>query len=281
MRRPPGPPLPGLRSPYQPEVYDQSRPLYPGELFDPLRAGIGRRLPGPLDVTDLGCGTGLAWQSFRAWAPELPVTLTLVEPNPRLLEAAGAKARVPGPAAALSVREIAATAERVDLPAASQDLILAGSAWHWFQPSAVEEVERLLRPGGQLFVFEYQFPKLADDPLGLNEWIRRQFNEVWRFEDQVPRGTLLEKAAAIRAHPQFSLVRALGFDRTQPHSAEFFAELLFTQARFLHFVQKLEREKALDARNEILEQVRSRLPNPESADFRYRFEGYTFQKRQV
>jgi ubiquinone/menaquinone biosynthesis C-methylase UbiE len=279
VRRPHGPPLPGLRSPYRPEAYDQSRPLYPGSLFDPLRAGLGRALPGPITLADLGCGTGLAWLSFRAWAPDLPVELLLVEPNEELLSAAGAKARSWAPPHRL--REIPTTAERIDARDESLDLVLVGSAWHWFQPTAVTEVVRLLKPGGQLFVFEYQFPKLALDPLGLNEWIRRQFNEVWRFDDQVPRGTLQEKAAALRSHTQLSLSRSTGFDQTQEHSAAFFTELLFTQARYLHHEQKTEKQKALDGRSEIFEQVEQRLESPGNSAFRYRFDGLVFQKRRV
>lgn len=282
VRRPPGPPPTGLHTGYPAQEYDTSRPLYPGALFDPLRPFLGPRLAaGPLRVLDLACGTGLAWHSFRSWGPELPVQLALVEPNGELLAAARAKAAPDSPAPPLTLVSAEARAEALPPAIVAQDLILVGSAWHWFQPAALAEIDRVLVPGGLLYVFEYQFPKLEDDRLGLNEWVRRQFNEHWKFADQAPRGTLGEKTEALRRHSQLALRRRGGWGEVSPHSAERFAEVIFTQARYLDYETRIGKQNSLDARNAILEEVRCRLPEAGLGYFRYGFESYLFQKRQV
>ena len=46
---------------------------------------------------------------------------------------------------------MAGTAEQIPADAASRDVVIAQSAWHWVDEArAVPEVARVLRPGGRL-----------------------------------------------------------------------------------------------------------------------------------
>ena len=66
-----------------------------------------------------------------------------VEPSPEM--AAQLSQAVP------AARVFAGTAEAIPLPAASVDAVVAGQAYHWFDPPrALPEIARVLRPSGRL-----------------------------------------------------------------------------------------------------------------------------------
>lgn len=115
------------------EEYDAARPTYPAE------AVLWLTGQGPLDVLDLGAGTGkLTGQLVAAGH-----TVTAVDPSEGMLEQL--RARLP------SVTIAQGPAEQVPLPDSAFDVVTAAQAWHWFdQPAATAECARLLRPGGRL-----------------------------------------------------------------------------------------------------------------------------------
>ncbi|MGC9668180.1 class I SAM-dependent methyltransferase [Planosporangium sp. 12N6] len=113
------------------DLYDRIRPRYPVEA---IRWILGDR---PLTVVDLGAGTGILSRQLAG----LGHRVVPVEPDPgmraRLGAAGGAPAAVEG------------SAEAVPLPDASVDAVVAGQAYHWFDPdTAHPEIARVLRPGG-------------------------------------------------------------------------------------------------------------------------------------
>jgi len=116
--------------------YDRARPTYPvaalNWTLEPL--GAGRLL-----VVDLGAGTGLLSRVVAAAGHEV----IPVEPDAGMR--AQLEAVMPG------VRALAGSAEAIPVPDASVDAVLAGTAYHWFDPElAHPEMARVLRPGGVL-----------------------------------------------------------------------------------------------------------------------------------
>jgi SAM-dependent methyltransferase len=94
---------------------------------------------GPLDVLDLGAGTG-------------KLTSTLVRAGHRVTAvdpSAGMLAVLAG--ALPQVRVVAGVAEQLPLPDAAFDAVTVAQAWHWVDPLvAAAECARVLRPGGIL-----------------------------------------------------------------------------------------------------------------------------------
>lgn len=118
------------------DVYDRIRPSYPAEavswcLGDP---------DGSLTVVDLGAGTG----KLTAVLLGLGHRVIAVEPDPAML------ARL---AANLDDHDMLTcrpgAAEELPLEDEEVDAVIAGQAFHWFNPDAVgPELGRVVRPGG-------------------------------------------------------------------------------------------------------------------------------------
>ena len=113
------------------DLYDRVRPSYPPALIDALLA----QAPGgrPVDVLDVGCGTGIAGALLAARG----ANVLGVEIDPRMAALARAKG--------LTVEE--APFERWDDAGRRFDLLICGQAWHWIDPATgTEKAARVLRP---------------------------------------------------------------------------------------------------------------------------------------
>jgi len=120
------------------DEYVKYRPHYSPEVVQALRAECGL-LPDHV-VVDVGCGTGLLAYIFL----ENGNRVIGVEPNANM-RTAGEQY--------LSSFEIfsmvTGSAENTSLPDHCADFVIAGQAFHWFQPDATRrEFARLLKPGG-------------------------------------------------------------------------------------------------------------------------------------
>lgn len=114
--------------------YDRSRPTYPIEALNWTFAPAGAQR---LRVVDLGAGTGLLSRVVMDAGHEV----IPVEPD------AGMRAQLD--AATPGVKALDGSAEAIPLPDASVDAVIAGTAYHWFDPKLTHpEVARVLRPGG-------------------------------------------------------------------------------------------------------------------------------------
>jgi len=117
------------------EVYERSRPAYPGPVID-LLAQLADLRPGRR-VADLAAGTGKLTRQLMVTG----ASCVAVEPSADMR--AVCRRVVPG------APVVAGTAEAVPLASASVDLVTAAQAFHWFDaPVALAEMARVLRPGG-------------------------------------------------------------------------------------------------------------------------------------
>ncbi|HEY2274935.1 MAG TPA: class I SAM-dependent methyltransferase [Steroidobacteraceae bacterium] len=117
--------------------YARYRPSYPQPALDLLRQRCGLA-PGAA-VADLGSGTGILTEQLLECGAEV----FAVEPNERMRAAAEAQ---------LShhprFHSVAGSAEATTLAPGSVDLLVAGQAFHWFDPRRARlEALRVLRPG--------------------------------------------------------------------------------------------------------------------------------------
>lgn len=121
-----------------PSLYESGRPDYPERVYELLvdRCGLG---PASR-VFEVGPGTGQA----TARLAEAGAGVVAVEPDPSLAALLTEKVRgLP------NVSVHVAPFEEIDLPAASFDLGIAATSFHWIDPAAgLPKVRKLLAPGG-------------------------------------------------------------------------------------------------------------------------------------
>lgn len=120
--------------------YVAARPGYPAALVPLLVEAAA--LPAEPVVADLGSGTGL----LSVVLLDAGWTVHAVEPD-----AAMAAAAVRWLGDRPGFHDVRARAEATGLPDASVDLVVAGTAFHWFDPAAAAaECARILRAGGRV-----------------------------------------------------------------------------------------------------------------------------------
>jgi SAM-dependent methyltransferase len=117
--------------------YGRYRPGYAAEAVEwALRPILGRN---PVRVLDLAAGTGRLTEAIQ----DQDVDVIGVEPDERMREEF--LRRVGG------VAVLNGSAEQIPLPDGRVDAVLAGQAFHWFDPArALPEIARVLSPGGVL-----------------------------------------------------------------------------------------------------------------------------------
>lgn len=119
------------------EDYARYRPGYPVEIIDLLTTECGLT-PNSI-VADVGSGTGKLSEIFLANGN----VVIGIEPN-ESMRVVAEKILKDDP----RFRSVNGTAEATTLPEASVDLIVAGQAFHWFDPPKTrEEWIRILKPG--------------------------------------------------------------------------------------------------------------------------------------
>ncbi len=129
---------PTLRFSGRADVYTLYRPSYPAEIIGILERECG--LTQDAAVADVGSGTGKLTQLFLRNGNRV----FGIEPNAEMR--ALAEREFEGHAL---FESIAGRAEETTLPPRAVDLVVAGQAFHWFDPErARREFARILRPPG-------------------------------------------------------------------------------------------------------------------------------------
>jgi SAM-dependent methyltransferase len=138
--------------------YDKYRLAYPDRLVDRVAALAGLK-PGDA-VLDLGAGTGMLAVSFA----RLGMTVTAMDPEPAMLEAAGRAARDAGVALTLvrgSSRDL--TADMVPFR-----LVTMGRSFHWMDRAAtLAMLEGIVAADGAVALFHDAHP-----PVPENGWFK-------------------------------------------------------------------------------------------------------------
>jgi SAM-dependent methyltransferase len=183
-------------------LYDRIRPRYP---LEALRWALGE---APVDVVDLGAGTGILTRQLAG----LGHRVIAVEPDDEMRKQIGRDARA-GSATAIPVDD------------ASMDAVTAGQAYHWFAGEpAHAEIARVLRPGG-VFVPIWN---VRDESV---PWVAA-LSEV--FDGHRARTAIDERELPpSQFEPRFGTAELELFHWTTPHTADSLVELIRTRSYYL------------------------------------------------
>lgn len=231
-------------------AYAQYRPSYADAAIrwclEPPAAAGSVPATGPLNtgasaprVADLGAGTGIVTTALA----RLGADVTAIEPDQDML--AELRRRLP------HVRAERGSAEKIPLPDASVDVVLAGQALHWFDLDlALPEIARVLVPGGTLAALW----NVDDDRVGwvaeLAEMSRRKgANTLLRRREGYARS---RQEAALRTGGELFEAADFGeFANPQPRTAETITATLATHSHLL-VMPEAEREALLAQVSEFL-----------------------------
>ena len=127
--------------------YAKARPTYPPALF----AALADLAPGRALAWDVGTGNGQAAVKLAEYFERVVAT----EPSAEQLAQATAHPKVTYHQAAELARMVAD---------ASVDLVTVAQAVHWFdRPKFYTEVQRVLRPGGVVALWAYEFAQVSPE----------------------------------------------------------------------------------------------------------------------
>lgn len=190
----PADPAPTRRFSDRAEDYARFRPDYPAAAVAAILAGLPP--PPQLVTADVGAGTGI----FARQLAERGARVVAVEPNRAMREAATPHPRITW---------TDGTAEATGLPFAAHDLVTVAQAFHWFHVDlALEEFQRVLRPGGRLAILWNH--RSRDDAFTLGY---RQALEAIDGEAPAERSTFVPDT--VTATGRFANPRTLGFEHSQ------------------------------------------------------------------
>lgn len=218
-------------------LYDQHRPEAPKAVLEILESYLDRK---PQLVMDLGCGTGLSTLIWHGHAERI----IGVEPNDGMREQAEAKLRGSG---ADTVTFVKGFSNQLDTADESVDLITCSQSFHWMEPiSTLQEVNRVLKPGGVFAAFDCDWPpvigwQLEQEYMGL---IAAGDELLERLESPDSGAVKRDKEkhlATLRESGGFRYTREIVFHHQEDCTAERFIGLALSQGG-LQTVLKLQPE---------------------------------------
>ncbi|KZO95737.1 S-adenosyl-L-methionine-dependent methyltransferase [Calocera viscosa TUFC12733] len=129
------------------ELYDRARPSFPHTAIDKIWQALPART-APLNILEMGCGTGLFTRSLLSHPQFAQHTGTLLATDPSEGMRSVFMQRTHDP----RVRCEEGTFDSLPAEDGWADLVVAAQAWHWCpdHDKALTEIHRVLRPSGVL-----------------------------------------------------------------------------------------------------------------------------------
>ncbi|HVB46658.1 MAG TPA: class I SAM-dependent methyltransferase [Streptosporangiaceae bacterium] len=252
-------------------AYATHRPDYPVAAIqwalEPALALAGRPAARPIEVTDLGAGTGkLTAQLASLTTGSRGVRVVAVEPDPDML--AELRRRLPG------VTAVAGRAEAIPLPDACADAVLSGQAMHWFDlDRAMPEIARVLRPGGAVAGLWNADDDRVDWVAGVYRASGRHNVAAYSSFEEGP-DTGLSGWISTAGRTLFWPAEHAGFEHAQVRTAQSLVETFRTHSMYLIMDPA--------AREAVLAGVRDYLAaTPQTAAGEFRWPMYTLAVRAV
>jgi len=238
--------------------YARGRPEYPAELAGWLAGELGV-VPGA-HVIDLGAGTGKFTKRLLATG----ATVTAVEPVDAMR--AELSASLPGVAA------LGGTAASMPLDTASADVVVCAQAFHWFAGAAeLEEIHRVLRPGGRLGLVW----NVRDESV---DWVAQLTGIITPYEGDAPRFYKGDWRRPFDASPCFDLPAPRSFVNAHVGTPE---EVIVDRILSVSFIAALPAGEKADVARRLRELITEHpaLRGRETVAFPYRTEAYCCSRR--
>jgi len=217
--------------------YHRYRPGYPSIVYDRIGELAGQPHHHAID---LGAGTGQATAELLRRFDRV----TAIEPDADM-------ARFIAPAVGLDVLQ--ARAELADLPAASADVVVAATSFHWMDKAVVSRlVARWLRPNGVFATFAYNVATWRPKPV--QDIVHAHYSK-WRsvmherlscfepYEDALNNSGAFAKVEAFDlAHEQeMTAATTAGFLMTTSYGSRFARESGDESGYLLRFTEEIAR----------------------------------------
>ncbi len=216
------------------EVYDRARPEYPLDAVEHLLQELSL---GPAStVVELGAGTG---KFTRMLAALLPATAQVIAVEP----VEGMRKKFSSLLPALHL--LAGSAESIPLASDAVDAVVSSQAFHWFDgPVALQEIYRVLRPGGKLGLIWNARDESVD-------WVAKLEELTHVYEKGAPRYRTGDWRRAFERTELFTPLRASHFRYTQVGGREMVVDRIASSS-FIAALPEAEKKQALDQVGELI-----------------------------
>lgn len=229
------------------DTYVQGRPDYPPQIMTWLTTTLDMRAGSR--VTDLGAGTG----KFTRYLQRTGADITAVEPVASMREQLSSQVQ--------GITVVAGTAENMPLQDASVDIVVCAQAFHWFATeAALDEIHRVLRPGGRLaLVWNKRDTQSA--------WVRELDAIVNAYEADTPRFHTGQWRQAF-PHRGFSSLQEQRFPHGHTGTPE---NVIINRTLSTSFIAALPENEKRKVRNQVLSVIENspELKNQSQVTFPY------------